>query len=152
MEGTGLFVLFIAVLIFIAFMVFLYYFPFQLWIKGRAAGVPLGIFSLVRMRIMGVSPSIIVDNLIVATKAGVHVTTDQLIAHYMAGGHIDVVIGSLIAAQRAQVTLDWGQAAAIDLAVDIQRHLLEMTKPGGNHVARQSAFAGGNNVFVVDGA
>ena len=117
MEGTGLFVLFIAVLIFIAFMVFLYYFPFQLWIKGRAAGVPLGIFSLVRMRIMGVSPSIIVDNLIVATKAGVprHYRPTDRALH---GGRcrIDVVIGSLIAAQRAQVALDWGQAAAIDLA------------------------------------
>lgn len=116
MEGPSLFFLFVAVLAFIALMIFLYYFPFGLWISARAAGVPLGIFSLVRMRIMRVSPSIIVNNLIVATKAGVHVTTDQLIAHYMAGGHIDVVIGSLIAAQRAQVTLDWGQGAAIDLA------------------------------------
>jgi uncharacterized protein YqfA (UPF0365 family) len=105
-----------AIVIFILFMMFLYYFPFGLWISARSAGVPLGIFSLVRMRLMRVPPSVIVQNLITAVKAGVPVSTDLLIAHYLAGGHIDVVVQSLIAAQRAQVPLDWGQAAAIDLA------------------------------------
>jgi uncharacterized protein YqfA (UPF0365 family) len=106
----------IAVIAFIALLIFFHYFPFGLWIKARAAGVPLGMFSLVRMRIMGVSPSVIVQGLIVATKAGVHVTTDQMTTHFLAGGHIDIVIGSLIAAQRAQVPLDWAQSTAIDLA------------------------------------
>jgi uncharacterized protein YqfA (UPF0365 family) len=109
-------VILIAIVIFILFMMFLYYFPFGLWISARSAGVPLGIFSLVRMRLMRVPPSVIVQNLITAVKAGVPVSTDLLIAHYLAGGHIDVVVQSLIAAQRAQVPLDWGQAAAIDLA------------------------------------
>ena len=111
-----LFVVFIAVVVFIAFMIFLYYFPFGLWMSARFAGVPLGIFSLVRMRFMRVPPSVIVQNLITAVKAGVPVSTDLLIAHYLAGGHVDVVVQSLIAAQRSQVPLDWGQAAAIDLA------------------------------------
>jgi uncharacterized protein YqfA (UPF0365 family) len=105
-----------AIAVFILFMMFLYYFPFGLWISALSAGVPLGIFSLVRMRFMRVPPSVIVQNLITAVKAGVPVSTDLLIAHYLAGGHIDVVVQSLIAAQRAQVPLDWGQAAAIDLA------------------------------------
>ncbi|HLJ83377.1 MAG TPA: flotillin-like protein FloA [Candidatus Eremiobacteraceae bacterium] len=105
-----------AIVIFILFMMFLYYFPFGLWMSARFAGVPLGIFSLVRMRFMRVPPAVIVQNLITAVKAGVPVSTDLLIAHYLAGGHVDVVVQSLIAAQRAQVPLDWGQAAAIDLA------------------------------------
>jgi uncharacterized protein YqfA (UPF0365 family) len=100
----------------IAFFVFLYYFPFGLWISARAAGVPLGIFSLLRMRLMRVPPSVIVSSLITATKAGVPVTVDQLQAQYLAGGHIDVVVQSLIAAQRAQVPMEWARAAAIDLA------------------------------------
>ncbi|HXW77043.1 MAG TPA: flotillin-like protein FloA [Candidatus Eremiobacteraceae bacterium] len=103
-------------LVIVAFFVFLYYFPFGLWISARAAGVPLGIFSLLRMRLMRVPPSVIVSSLITATKAGVPVTVDQLQAQYLAGGHIDIVVQGLIAAQRAQVPMEWARAAAIDLA------------------------------------
>ncbi len=100
----------------IAFFMFLYYFPFGVWIRAQAAGVHLGIFSLVRMRLMRVPPSLIVDALINARKAGINITVDQLQSQYLSGGHIDSVTRALIAAQRAQIPLPWERACAVDLA------------------------------------
>jgi uncharacterized protein YqfA (UPF0365 family) len=112
--GIGAFV--IAIVVIIGFFMFLYYFPFGLWIRSQAAGVRLGIFSLVRMRLIGIPPSIIVDALIMARKAGLDVTDAQLQAQYLSGGHLDRVVLSLIAAQRAQIPLEWQRACAVDLA------------------------------------
>jgi len=109
-------VVFVAFAAIILFFIFLYYFPFGLWIRARAAGVPLGVFSLFRMRLIRIPPSVIVDALITASKAGLHVNVDQLQAHYLAGGHIDNVILAMIAAQRAQIPMEWQRATAIDLA------------------------------------
>ncbi|MDQ6781548.1 MAG: flotillin-like FloA family protein, partial [Candidatus Eremiobacteraeota bacterium] len=90
MIGPGLVIVGAFVLI-VLFFVFLYYFPFGLWIRAQAAGVHLGIFTLVRMRLMGVPPSVIVDALIMARKAGLNVTDTQLQSQYLSGGHVDNV-------------------------------------------------------------
>ncbi|MGB8798469.1 MAG: flotillin-like protein FloA [Candidatus Aquilonibacter sp.] len=109
-----------AVIIFIVaiilFFVFLYYFPIATWIRTLAAGVPLGIITLVRMRLIGIPPSIIVTNYVRGRKAGLSLTVDQLQSHYLAGGNVENVTLAMIAAQRAQIPLDWQRAAAIDLA------------------------------------
>jgi uncharacterized protein YqfA (UPF0365 family) len=112
--GVGLFV--IIILLIIAFFIFIYYVPLGLWIRAVAAGVRLGIFSLFRMRIIKIPPSVIVDSLIMARKAGIDVNDAQLQAQYLSGGHLDRVVLSLIAAQRAQIPLEWTRACAIDLA------------------------------------
>lgn len=109
----ALLILFVAIILFFAFI---YYVPIGLWIRSRAAGVPLGLFSLFRMRLIRIPPAVIVDALITANKAGLHITVDQLQAHYLAGGHIDNVVLALIAAQRAQIAMEWQRATAIDLA------------------------------------
>jgi uncharacterized protein YqfA (UPF0365 family) len=106
---------FIFILI-VLFFVFLYYFPIGLWIRTMAAGVPLGIVSLVRMRLIGIPPGVIVTNLVRARKAGLDITVDQLQSHFLAGGNIEAVTLAMIAAQRAQIPLEWQRAAAIDLA------------------------------------
>ena len=108
--GLAIVVLFLV----ISFFVLLNY--LGIWIKALAAGVPLGIFSLVRMRIMGVPPNAIVDSLITARKAGLDVTSDMLVTQLLARGNLDVDVRSLIAAQRAGIPLDWKMATAIDLA------------------------------------
>jgi uncharacterized protein YqfA (UPF0365 family) len=115
-EFTSFIVILIAFAAIIAFFMFIYYVPFPLWIRALAAGVPLGIFALVRMRLMRVPPGVIVDALVTARKAGLHVTADQMQSQYLAQGHIDVVTMALIAAQRAQIPLTWEAACAIDLA------------------------------------
>jgi uncharacterized protein YqfA (UPF0365 family) len=108
-----------AIIVFVAIILvftFLYYFPIGLWIRTIAAGVPLGIITLVRMRLIGIPPGAIVTNFVRARKAGLDLTTDQMQSHYLAGGNVDNVTLAMIAAQRAQIPLEWQRAAAIDLA------------------------------------
>ena len=106
-------------IIFLAFVllsVLLTFIPVGLWISALAAGVNVGIFNLVGMRLRRVVPSKIVNPLIKAHKAGLSITTDQLEAHYLAGGNVDRVVNALIAAERAAIPLPFERAAAIDLA------------------------------------
>lgn len=110
--GSG----FLLVLIVMAVMIFLHFVPVGLWISAIAAGVRVGIFTLVGMRLRRVPPSHIVMPLIKANKAGLDVSVNQLEAHYLAGGNVDRVIDALIAAHRAQIPLPFERAAAIDLA------------------------------------
>jgi uncharacterized protein YqfA (UPF0365 family) len=113
--GTFLLVV-ITVALLIVVSLFFYYFPIGLWIRTVAAGVPLSILSLIRMRIIGVPAGLLVSNLVRARKAGVPLTVDQLQSHILAGGNVDKVVLAMIAAQRAQIPLEWQRAAAIDLA------------------------------------
>ena len=90
--------------------------PVRLWIEALAAGVPIGIFTLVGMRLRKVSPATVVRPLINATKAGLQLGVDQLEAHYLAGGNVDRVVRALISADKAGIELGFKLAAAIDLA------------------------------------
>ena len=90
---------------------FLYYFPLGMWIRTIAAGVPLSIMSLIRMRLIGIQPAVIVNNLVRARKAGLDLTVDQMQSHYLAGGNVENVVLAMIAAERAQIPLEWQRAA-----------------------------------------
>lgn len=100
----------------IAIFVFLYFVPVNLWITAIFSGVKVGLFELVFMRIRKVPPRIIVESMITATKAGLEVTTNELETHYLAGGNVPNVIKALISADKANITLGFKQATAIDLA------------------------------------
>ena len=100
----------------IVLTIFFTFVPLGLWISAMAAGVRVGIFTLIGMRIRRVVPSRIVNPMIKAVKAGLDVQIDKLEAHYLAGGNVDRVINALIAAQRADIPLEFERAAAIDLA------------------------------------
>jgi len=100
----------------IGIMVFLYVVPLGLWVSALAAGVNVGIFTLVGMRLRRVNPFQIVMPLIKANKAGLDVNVNQLEAHYLAGGDVDRVVDALIAAERASIPLTFERSAAIDLA------------------------------------
>lgn len=106
----------IAALALIVISLFLTFVPIGLWISAIAAGVNVGIFTLIGMRLRRVTPSKIVNPLIKAHKAGLDVTTAKLEAHYLAGGNVDRVVNALIAAERAAIPLAFERAAAIDLA------------------------------------
>ena len=90
--------------------------PLGLWIAALAAGVRIGIVTLIGMRLRRVIPARIVNPLIKATKAGLDLNVDKLEGHYLAGGNVDRVVNALIAAQRAKIELGFERAAAIDLA------------------------------------
>ena len=114
MAGFAVGLIFFAVVI--GVLIFLYYFPLGLWIRTVAAGVPLSMLALIRMRLIGIPPGVIVANLVRAQKAGLSLTVNQMQSHYLAGGNVDKVTLAMIAAQRAQIPLEWQRAAAIDLA------------------------------------
>lgn len=109
--------------------IFLNFVPLGLWISAIAAGVNVGIFNLIGMRLRRVPASQIVLPLIKANKAGLDVNVNQLEAHYLAGGNVDRVIDALIAAHRAQIELSFERGCAIDLA---GRNVLEAVQMSVN--------------------
>ena len=108
--------LILVVFVLLFFVILFTLIPVGLWISALAAGVRVGLMTLVGMRLRRVSPSKIVMPLIKAVKAGLDLDTQKLEAHYLAGGNVDRVVDALIAAQRAGIELNFSRAAAIDLA------------------------------------
>ena len=98
------------------FFLFLWIFPIPLWLSALFSGVKISLVQLVLMRVRKVPPSVIVNGMITATKAGLTVTRDSLEAHYLAGGNIIKVVHALISADKANIELDFNAATAIDLA------------------------------------
>lgn len=119
----------ILVALILFFILFFYFIPLGLWISATAAGVKVGFFNLIGMRLRRVVPSSIVGPMIKSHKAGKGLSSDQLEAHYLAGGNVDRVVDALIAAQRAEIDLTFERAAAIDLA---GRDVLEAVKMSVN--------------------
>ena len=89
---------------------------FGLWLRALTSGAPVGIPTLIAMRLRGIPNSLIVNARITAVRAGIEVTTAQLETHYLAGGSVDQVIRALIAADKAGIKLDFNRCCAIDLA------------------------------------
>ena len=113
---TGLSLIIILAVGFIIIL-FLYFIPVRLYIAAIASGVKIKIFQdLIGMRLRRVPPSIIVNAMIAATKAGVPVEMGKLEAHFLAGGNVPNVINALISADKANLGLTFERAAAIDLA------------------------------------
>lgn len=89
---------------------------FNLWLQAWLSGASVSILSLVAMRLRKVNPNIIVQSRINAVKAGLRISTDELEAHYLAGGNVVRVVQALIAASKANIELSFQRATAIDLA------------------------------------
>ena len=119
----------IIVVVLIALAIILHFVPMGLWISAAASGVRISIFSMVGMRFRRINPSKVVLPMIKATKAGLKVNMNELEAHLLAGGSVDRVVDALIAAQSAQIPLEFEQSRAIDLA---GRNVLEAVKMSVN--------------------
>jgi uncharacterized protein YqfA (UPF0365 family) len=100
----------------IGFFMFMYFVPVGLWVTALFSGVKVTIGQLIGMRLRKIPPSIIVNSLITATKAGIPLTPSDLETHYLAGGDVPNVIKALISADKANISLTFKQATAIDLA------------------------------------
>lgn len=96
--------------------IFLYFVPVGLWVTAQVSGARVGIVQLIVMRIRKVPPSLIVNALINANKAGLPATANDLETHFMAGGNVNNVVKALISADKANIPLNFNMAAAIDLA------------------------------------
>lgn len=103
-------------LIIVLVSVFLSFVPLGLWISALAAGVKVGIVTLIGMRLRRVPPAKVIGPMIKAVKAGLDPELPKFEAHYLAGGNVDRVVNALIAAHRAGIDLPFERSAAIDLA------------------------------------
>jgi uncharacterized protein YqfA (UPF0365 family) len=127
---VGMISMWIVPIIIIVFVLTLFWFvPIRLWIAAMASGAPVGLFTLVAMRLRRVSPKTIVEPRISAVKAGLDIPLDMLEGHYLAGGDVNAVINALISADKANIELDFTRAAAIDLA---GRNVLEAVQMSVN--------------------
>ena len=115
MEG-----IFVTIPIFlIGLVVLLYFVPLGLWIQ---AGVSigwgkLGMIKLVIMRIRKIPPKMVADGIINLHRAGLDfVISEELETHFLAGGNVLNVVDALIAADKANIALNFKTATAIDLA------------------------------------
>ncbi len=90
---------------------------FGIWLRAKIADAPVSFARLVGMRLRRVPVGMIVDSRVTAVKAGIPLDTDELEAHYLAGGSVDAVVLALIAAGKAGIKLDFNRACAIDLAI-----------------------------------
>lgn len=106
----------IAIGILVGVFIFFYFIPLGLWFSALLSGVHINLVQLIFMRIRKVPPSVIVQALITATKAGLSLTRNGLEAHYLAGGNVGSVVAALISADKANIPLDFKSATAIDLA------------------------------------
>jgi len=103
--------------IIVGLWIFFYIFPINLWITALFSGVRVNLMNLVFMRFRNVPPGLIVQSMILATKAGIKgITSDILETHYLAKGNLTSVIKALVVADKANLALDFKQATAIDLA------------------------------------
>lgn len=115
METLAPVLLIIAIII--GVIVFFYYVPVVLWFSAVVSGVHISLIQLVLMRIRKVPPSVIVQAMIEAHKAGLaQIRRDELEAHYLAGGHVRSVVHALVSANKANISLSFQMATAIDLA------------------------------------
>jgi uncharacterized protein YqfA (UPF0365 family) len=115
-EQAPWLVLVVLVIVLVMGGALLSFIPIRLWIEALAASVPIGLFTLVGMRLRKVNPAAVVRPLVNATKAGIKLGVDELEAHYLAGGNVDRVVKALISADKAGIELGFQRAAAIDLA------------------------------------
>jgi uncharacterized protein YqfA (UPF0365 family) len=89
---------------------------FRMWLRALLSGARVGLASLVGMSLRKVNSSVIVDSRIMAVKAGLNISTNELETHYLAGGNVVRVVQALIAANKANIPLTFQKATAIDLA------------------------------------
>lgn len=117
LAAGGILLLFL-VLAFVFF--FLRY--FKLWFQAYMSVADVSLVSLIRMHFTRVNPHVVVQAKVMSAQAGLNIDRDsgistrRLEAHYLAGGNVMNVIHAIIAAHRAEIPLDFDQAAAIDLA------------------------------------
>ncbi len=90
---------------------------FGLWLQAFFSNAKVGFTQLIGMRLRKVDSRTIVLAKIQLVKAGIQdISTDELEAHYLAGGRVPNVSRAIIAANRAVIDLDWKKSCAIDLA------------------------------------
>lgn len=114
-TGTAL-IFFLLIVGLIVLWMFLYFVPLGLWFSALISGVRISLLQLILMRWRKVPPKVIVSAMIEGTKAGLELNSNELEAHYLAGGRVPQVVHALVSAGKANIDLNFKTATAIDLA------------------------------------
>jgi uncharacterized protein YqfA (UPF0365 family) len=116
MDGISMNVVIIVGII-IGLWILMYLIPVKLWFIAQITGVRISLLQLILMRLRNVPPPKIVNSMIEAHKAGLQgIKSDDLEAHFLAGGHVEAVVHALVSAEKANIDLSFKMATAIDLA------------------------------------
>ncbi len=110
------FILIIIVALVVIVLVFFIFSYIALWLQALVSGAKVGLLNIIFMRFRKVPPKLIVESKIMAVKAGIDLSTDNLESHYLAGGNVARVVQALIAADKANIELPFNRSVAIDLA------------------------------------
>lgn len=105
------------------------------WIKALHSNVEVSYFRLLGMRLRRVPIQTIIEASVLGRSEGNPIELDLLEAHYLAGGNVLRTVQAVIAANKANVKLDFKEAAALDLAGD---DMLEVAK----NIAKNKSFNG----------
>ena len=105
------------------------------WIKALHSNVNVSYSRLVSMRLRKVPVQTIIEAYVLGRSEGFPIELDLLEAHYLAGGNVLRTVQAVIAANKANVKLDFKEAAALDLAGD---GMLEVAK----NIAKNKPFNG----------
>jgi len=110
-------ILIIAGSVIVGLWLILFIFPVNLWVTAIFSGVQINLLDMVFMRFRKVPPKLIVNSLILSVKAGIKDVNSQLLeTHFLASGNLTNVIKALIVADKANLSMSFKQATAIDLA------------------------------------
>ena len=124
---------------------------FMTWLRAFLAGAYVGFPTLIAMRLRGVPASLIVDARITAVKAGISISANDLEAHYLAEGNVIQTVQAIIAADKANISLDWQRACAIDLATKgTGKSVLEAVRTSINPKVIECPAASGGRA-TIDG-
>lgn len=107
--------IFLAVILIVLVILFIMV-PMKLWFRALVSNAYISMGKLVGMKMRKVDVNLIVPQYIIARKAGVKISIDELETHHMAGGDVTRVVKALVAAHSANIELTNAQAKAIDLA------------------------------------
>lgn len=115
--GMEFYFLFVILAIFVIILLSILGKFLSLWFQAFVSGTPIPLFNIIGMSLRKIPPKVIVNARINSYKAGLKdISVSDLETHYLAGGHVTEVVTALIAADKANISLDWRRATAIDLA------------------------------------
>ena len=117
LASSGLYIgLAIGIVLLIVLAIFIGLMPLGIYFRALLSGAHLFPHRLIGMRLRKVDTNLLVNNYIVAKKAGVKISMEDLETHYMAGGNIERVVEALVTAKGANIPISVSTAKAIDLA------------------------------------
>ena len=124
---------------------------FTLWLQALVTGTRISLLSLVLMSLRGIKPRLVVQCKVMLVQAGLpDVPTDSIESQLLAGGDVHRITLALIAANRADIALDWDTAAAIDLAgrdvleavrMSVNPRVINCPDPSAGHGEQLSGMA-----------